>query len=1225
MILDFMILDGWKTYGGRVVVKGFDSEFNAIVGKNGHGKSNMLDGICFVLGISKSEDMRAPSADDLIYRHGGVTKATVTLVFDNSDPSNGPLGFEDCAQITVSRQVTKGGRSQQYKINGSTVTLTRVINMFHSVQLNVNNPNFLIMQGRIAKVVDMKPHETSAMIAEAAGTKFYENKERTSVKTIAQKDTKLIEIERVMTEDIRPRIKRLEEQKQQYVEFTKLEQRAVDAEEVMIAHQFWLASKKAEEVKEQRAVDVEEKGAIDERKKGAAKEVKELETKIRETREQRTKDGGAQMTIVKEAESVASQKLVAARTDHKELKRRGGDDAKELKEALKAIEDLKKSQAQAAGGWDEVSANEAAAKAKVDEAEATAQRAQAALDAAIGLGGSGADAGGAQDLPGQLNGAKEALRNLATESKVQESRKKEAEKQLKETEAQLAKARKEGGKQEDQHAALAAEVARLRKGLEELTGPEASADAEARLSVEVREAQAELRRRESEECALAGSLAASDFKLPSAAFAGRVQGTVATNLRVREERHMIAIEALAGSRLNQVIVDNDETADQLLRQGLQRRVTFIPQNRVRKSAQEEASLTSRVQQAQALVGEARAFRALDLLEYDQAVHPAMLYVFGSMIVCSDRDAARKVCDELNLKTVTLEGDLFDPSGTLTGGSRKPSGESLLNRLGQLHTLRETIGGLRKQIQGKEQLLHGLSKAAEQSQQHRQQLEVAQARLDVLEQTRQASPIGRLEESAARLCRQRDEALEALARLAHEMRTREQERDNLQTQIDDLAGNRDKVVAERKAAAAAAKKAAQAAHKAYSKVNETAQSARAQLEAAEADMAAAVRRLDEAKEQQAATSGAIIEAAAAEAERFAEYEAARAELESCQKALGTYDTRVQELESRIRELAEQREKDEAELVAIAHRVDKLGREQKEAEKEAKELKAKHSFIGEHEKHFGDAGGKYDFSKVKTMQKDRERLQAQLKKDAEQINKKVLAMYEKAQEEYADLVAKREQVQKDKESLQGTIDHLAQMKKEQVQRTYEQVNEDFKAIFHTLMPSAHAKLATIEGLTVEEGLQIQAGFGGVWKKGLTELSGGQKTLVALSLVLALLKVKPAPLYILDEVDAALDGSNTQNVGKMIKQHFSQAQFLIVSHKNGMFDNANVVFRVELDEITCKSSVLRKMPVLGLPEVSAATEPPRRAAGAAATGVASRAPGAKKMAASAASGRAVLGVKN
>ena len=261
----------------------------------------------------------------------------------------------------------------------------------------------------------------------------------------------------------------------------------------------------------------------------------------------------------------------------------------------------------------------------------------------------------------------------------------------------------------------------------------------------------------------------------------------------------------------------------------------------------------------------------------------------------------------------------------------------------------------------------------------------------------------------------------------------------------------------------------------------------------------------------------------------------------------------------------------------------------------------------------------------MQKDRERLQAQLKKDAEQINKKVLAMYEKAQEEYADLVAKREQVQKDKESLQGTIDHLAQMKKEQVQRTYEQVNEDFKAIFHTLMPSAHAKLATIEGLTVEEGLQIQAGFGGVWKKGLTELSGGQKTLVALSLVLALLKVKPAPLYILDEVDAALDGSNTQNVGKMIKQHFSQAQFLIVSHKNGMFDNANVVFRVELDEITCKSSVLRKMPVLGLPEVSAATEPPRRAAGAAATGVASRAPGAKKMAASAASGRAVLGVKN
>ena len=91
----------------------------------------------------------------------------------------------------------------------------------------------------------------------------------------------------------------------------------------------------------------------------------------------------------------------------------------------------------------------------------------------------------------------------------------------------------------------------------------------------------------------------------------------------------------------------------------------------------------------------------------------------------------------------------------------------------------------------------------------------------------------------------------------------------------------------------------------------------------------------------------------------------------------------------------------------------------------------------------------------------------------------------------------------------------------------------------------------------------GFGDVWKDTLSELSGGQRSLLALSFVLALLKYKPAPLYILDEIDAALDLQHTQNIGKMIKQHFPQSQFLIISLKEGMFRNANVLFKVEFND--------------------------------------------------------------
>ena len=174
-----IVLDGFKSYATRTVISGFDREFNAITGLNGSGKSNVLDSICFVLGISNLTQVRASNLNELIYKQGqaGVTKASVTLVFDNGDPTMSPHGYEQYSQITVTRQVVIGGRNK-YMINGHTAQLQRVQNLFHSVQLNVNNPHFLIMQGRITKVLNMKPIETLGMIEEAAGTRMFEMKKQ---------------------------------------------------------------------------------------------------------------------------------------------------------------------------------------------------------------------------------------------------------------------------------------------------------------------------------------------------------------------------------------------------------------------------------------------------------------------------------------------------------------------------------------------------------------------------------------------------------------------------------------------------------------------------------------------------------------------------------------------------------------------------------------------------------------------------------------------------------------------------------------------------------------------------------------------------------------------------------------------------------------------------------------------------------------------------------------
>lgn len=194
-----------------------------------------------------------------------------------------------------------------------------------------------------------------------------------------------------------------------------------------------------------------------------------------------------------------------------------------------------------------------------------------------------------------------------------------------------------------------------------------------------------------------------------------------------------------------------------------------------------------------------------------------------------------------------------------------------------------------------------------------------------------------------------------------------------------------------------------------------------------------------------------------------------------------------------------------------------------------------------------------------------------------------MIEKAEGEYTELLRKRKVVENDKKKIQAVIEELDVKKKSELERTWVKVNRDFGSIFSTLLPGASAKLEPPEGMHAWEGLEVKVAFGDVWKESLSELSGGQRSLLALSLILSLLLFKPAPMYILDEVDAALDLSHTQNIGNMLKTHFSQSQFVVVSLKvsslmknrfiltflllwlfamaqEGMFNNANVIFRTK-----------------------------------------------------------------
>ncbi|RRT55308.1 hypothetical protein B296_00014290 [Ensete ventricosum] len=317
-------LEGFKSYATRTVVSGFDPFFNAITGLNGSGKSNILDSICFVLGITNLQQVRATNLQELVYKQGqaGITKATVSIVFDNSDRSRSPLGYEDCPEITVTRQVPQsfhafgarwsivvGGRNK-YLINGHLAQPSRVQTLFHSVQLNVNNPHFLIMQGRITKVLNMKPPEILSMLEEAAGTRMYEMKKESALKTLDKKQNKVAEIDRLLDQEILPALEKLRKERMQYMQWVNGNAELDRLKRFCIAYEFVQAEKIRDSAFDEVGQVRKEMAEVDKDTEKLKSEIQEMEKKISILNADKEAKLGGDMKALSEKVDILSRSLV---------------------------------------------------------------------------------------------------------------------------------------------------------------------------------------------------------------------------------------------------------------------------------------------------------------------------------------------------------------------------------------------------------------------------------------------------------------------------------------------------------------------------------------------------------------------------------------------------------------------------------------------------------------------------------------------------------------------------------------------------------------------------------------------------------------------------------------------------------------------------------------------------------------------------------------------------
>uniref|UniRef100_A0A674CN44 Structural maintenance of chromosomes protein 2 n=1 Tax=Salmo trutta TaxID=8032 RepID=A0A674CN44_SALTR len=1148
MHIKSIILEGFKSYAQRTEINGFDPLFNAITGLNGSGKSNILDSICFLLGITNfnvSGEVRAANLQDLVYKNGqaGITKATVSITFDNANKSQSPLGFETHDEITVTRQVMVGGRNK-YLINGVNANNTRVQDLFCSVGLNVNNPHFLIMQGRITKVLNMKPPEILAMIEEAAGTRMYECKKITAQKIIEKKEAKLKEIQTILNEEITPTMQKLKEERSSYLEYQKLMREMEHLSRLYVAWLFVCAEetkvKSAEDLKvmQDSITQLQANMAENENK------VQELSAQIQELQKKRDQEVGGVLKGLEETLSEVQRVDAKAQSAVDMKKQNLTEETKKRKELLKSMEEDKKMLVVKEGEVSKVAEKLSALQEKGQKDSAALEAAQSHFKA-VSAGLSTNEDGEEATLAGQMMTCKNDMSKADTEAKQAQMKLKHAQQELKAKQAEVKKM--DSGYQKDQEA-----FNTVKKNKEKLEADMGKLQYQDGKEEGLLDRKRQLNR---EVTTLRNTYESLMSRFPNLRFdysdpergwdRSRVKGLLANLITVSDVSYSTGLEVVAGGKLYNVVVDTEVTGKKLLEKGeLKRRYTIIPLNKISARTLNDS-----------LVGEQNVHTALSLVGYEADLRKAMEYVFGSTLVCDTLDNAKRVAFDKRVMTKT---------GTLSGGARSQSA-SVLSSLQELREVQDSLSATETALQTLDKELAGLKGTAERYRLLKQQLDMKTEELDILQVKLHQSSFHKQQEELKMLQKTIEECEETLHSSNEVQKKAEEKYKVLENKMKNAEAEREKEL----------KAAQQKVNSAKTKADAFSKKLKERQQEAES----LVLELEELKREQAGYEQQIL--------------AVDEAMKTIQEQIDNMSTTVAEnkvplhpgpILSNVLDLIglpgpeanhmrEKTNESQLKIKELEHNINKH-------RKDSQDAVAKVQLLINNNKHrlFGQPNTGYDFKvnnpkeagqRLRKLEESKTRLERS-------VNKRAMNMLSQAEERYNDLMKKKRIVENDKSKILQTIEELDQKKKEALNIAWQKVNKDFGSIFSTLLPGADARLAPPEGCGALEGLEFKVALGNTWKENLTELSGGQRSLVALSLILAMLLFKPAPIYILDEVDAALDLSHTQNIGQMLRTHFTHSQFVVVSLKDGMFTNANVLFKTKfVDGVSAVSRTTQAQP--------------------------------------------------
>ena len=1173
MILKKLEIYGFKSFADRIYMK-FDNGITAIVGPNGSGKSNIADAVRWVLGEQSVKSLRGSKMEDVIFSGTETRKslgfAEVSLTLDNAD---GALPVE-YAEITITRRVFRSGESEYY-INRSACRLKDIVMLF--MDTGVGKEGYSIIgQGRIDEILSNRSEERRYIFEEAAGIVKYKTRREEADKKLEKTQDNLLRAEDILSE-LEQRLQPLEVQSRTAKEYLKRKEQLKVCEINRFLNQYTHHIKRISEWKKQ--MDDLEKELASRRNELAKIEAgrDKLSESLSRLKEQAEKLRKERYDLLNHSErlrgerNVSLERMEQFKKDSVRLQDEISQEQKDTEHCFlqrKTMDGVLTGKKQAFGEAQKKASGLQTKIADLDlEISYNQKQTEETKENIIRILNAISDCKSRltryETMETNLNSRLDTITKRSNDIRSEKEHLLESESACRNK--ALSTIQMTEKKQKEKEA--------LEKSIQE--EKQTLSDQEESIQKQKRQLEGERSRLKllgDMKRSYEGFYRAVREVLPAcrsnSGIAGKVCGVVASLIHVPKDFE-VAVETVLGGSLQHIVTENEEDAKHLigfLKKNHYGRATFLPVSSIRGR-----TLNRRERETLEMPGCLGV--ASEMVSCDPKYHDILENLLGRVVIANDLDAAIRIARRFSysFRIVTRAGDVVNPGGSMTGGSSAVKGTGILSRDREIRDTQQAITSRKSGIADLESEKERLQIVYRD---HRQSLEKAGSELRNMEkiQISEKEDLRRVTAQKVQAEKELDayreernqidqglkELHSTIEKAKREISSLKEKNADIETKVGDSERNWKEKLKKKESLhqkwtdiriqTAALQQEVQGLEDQIGRIQEEA-------DHHSASMGSKKQKLLNNKDETEKIQGSMEQMKGRIQDMDNQAESMQVKMEETERQRGKAESRLQEMEKDIRNL----DQSSGEL------TDKKYRFEVQCSRYEAELENYQNNIWEeYEITYRNALSYRDDSLTPGEIKERIRALKKEISDLGEVNVRAIEEYQKVRERYQFLKEQRNDLITARENLQEVIEDITETMKKQFRKEFDIINEYFATTFHQLFGGGHARLVLEDPKDVLNcGIAITAQPPGKKLQNLSLLSGGERTLTAIAILFAILKHKPTPFCVLDEIDAALDDSNVEQFGKYIREFSRDTQFIIITHRKGTMEASDVLYGIAMEE--------------------------------------------------------------